>query len=66
MNGVLIYFAAYANHIGVYPTAKGIEAIKDELDGYVWSKGAIQFPLEKPLPVALITKIVRLRRDHLS
>lgn len=63
--GVLVYFAAYTNHIGFYPTGKGIDAIKHELDGYVWSKGAIQFPLDKPLPVALITKIVRLRCDHL-
>ncbi len=63
--GVLIYYAAYAHHIGFYPTGKGIEAIKEELDGFVWSKGAIQFPLDESLPAALITKIIRLRRDHL-
>ena len=63
--GVLVYFAAYANHIGFYPTGKGIEAIKDELDSYRWSKGAIQFPIDKPLPVALISKIIRIRCDHL-
>lgn len=64
-NGVVLYFAAYAKHIGFYPTGKGIEAIKEDLGAYRWSKGAIQFPLEKPLPVELITKIIRLRYDHL-
>jgi uncharacterized protein YdhG (YjbR/CyaY superfamily) len=65
MGKPLIYFAGYANHIGLYPTGKGIEAIKEDLAGYTWSKGAVQFPLDQPLPVLLITKIIRLRRDHL-
>lgn len=64
-SGVLVYFAAYAKHIGFYPTGKGIEAIKEELGPYRWSKGAIQFPIDKPLPVELIKKILRLRYDHL-
>lgn len=64
--GVLVYYAAYAHHIGLYPTGRGIEAIAGELDGYTWSKGAVQFPLNKPLPTALIAKIIRLRCDHLS
>jgi uncharacterized protein YdhG (YjbR/CyaY superfamily) len=60
-NGILVYFAAYKNHIGFYPTASGIEAFKTELSSYQWSKGTIQFPLDKPLPSELITKIVKHR-----
>ena len=61
LNGILVYFAGYKNHIGFYPTSKGIEAFKEELTDYKWSKGAIQFPLDKPLPVNLIEKIVKSR-----
>ncbi|HMG67437.1 MAG TPA: DUF1801 domain-containing protein [Chitinophagaceae bacterium] len=60
-NGVLVYFAGYKNHIGFYPTSSGINAFKDELSAYKWSKGAIQFPLDKPLPLALIKRIVKFR-----
>jgi uncharacterized protein YdhG (YjbR/CyaY superfamily) len=60
-NGILVYFAGYKNHIGFYPTASGIEAFKDELSGYKSSKGAIQFPIDKPIPLDLITKIVKFR-----
>jgi len=60
-NSVLVYFAAYKNHIGFYPTPFGIEAFKDELSKYKSSKGAVQFPIDKPLPLALITKIVKFR-----
>ena len=60
-NGVLVYFAAYKTHIGFYPTPSGIEAFKDELSKYKSSKGAVQFPIDKPLPLALITKIVKFR-----
>jgi len=58
---VLVYFAAGKNHIGFYPTPSGIEAFKHEFEGYKWSKGAIQFPMGDPLPVDLITRIVRYR-----
>lgn len=61
LNGILVYFAAYKNHIGFYPTGKGIEAFKNELTKYNWSKGTIQFPLNKPIPFGLITKIVTFR-----
>ena len=61
LNGILVYFAGYANHIGFYPTSTGIAAFKDELDGYTFSKGAIQFPLNKKLPITLIRKIVKHR-----
>ena len=61
LNGNLVHFAAHATHIGFYPTPSGIEAHKRELSKYVTSKGAIQFPLEDPLPAGLIRKIVRFR-----
>lgn len=60
-HGVLVYFGGYKNHIGFYPTGSGIEAFKKELSVYKGSKGAVQFPLDKPLPVALIKQIVKYR-----
>lgn len=60
-NGRLIYFAAHKNHIGFYPMITAIEAFKDKLSDYKWAKGTIQFPLGKPLPVELITQIVKFR-----
>ncbi len=59
--GMLVYFAGYEHHIGFYPTASGIRAFQKEIAGYKHSKGAVQFPLGKPLPVALITKIVKFK-----
>jgi len=61
LNGNLVYYAAYQNHIGFYPTSSGIEMFKDEFRDYTFSKGTIQFPHDKPLPLELITKIVRFR-----
>lgn len=61
LNGCLVYFAAYKKHIGFYPTSSGVSAFQSELAGYKSSKGAIQFPFSKPLPLALISKIVRFR-----
>lgn len=67
-HGVLVYFAAGKNHIGFYPTGEPIKHFKEELAVYKTSKGAVQFPLDKPLPVALITKMVKFRieqdREH--
>jgi uncharacterized protein YdhG (YjbR/CyaY superfamily) len=60
-NGRLLYFAAFKNHIGFYPMATGIEAFKTKLSEYKWAKGSIQFPLQKPMPLELITKIVKFR-----
>jgi uncharacterized protein YdhG (YjbR/CyaY superfamily) len=60
-NGVLVYFAAFKNHIGFFPTASGIEAFQDKLSAYKTSKGTIQFPLDRPLPLDLIREIVRFR-----
>jgi uncharacterized protein YdhG (YjbR/CyaY superfamily) len=61
LNGVLVYFAAFTRHIGLYPTSSGIEAFKNELTGYKSSKGAVQFPLDEPLPADLIRRMVRFR-----
>ena len=60
-NGMVVFFAGYKNHIGFYPTGSGIEKFKNEFAKYKWSKGAVQFPLDKPLPVALIKKIVKFK-----
>ncbi len=57
----LVHFAAFKNHIGFYPVPTGIEKFKKELAAYKTSKGAVQFPLDKPLPLALIRKIVKFR-----
>jgi len=61
MNGMLVWFAAHSKHIGLYPRVSGIEAFKKELSIYKGAKGSVQFPLGKPLPLALITKIVKFR-----
>jgi uncharacterized protein YdhG (YjbR/CyaY superfamily) len=60
-NGVLVYFAAYKKHIGFYPTASGIIAFQDQILDYKSSKGAIQFPIDKPMPLDLIERIVKYR-----
>jgi uncharacterized protein YdhG (YjbR/CyaY superfamily) len=62
----LVYFAAFKNHIGLYPTAAGIKAVESELSKYKYSKGAIQFPIDKKIPVALIKKIVRKRTAQID
>ena len=59
--GNLVYFAAMKHHIGFYPSSSGVANFKKELEGYVTSKGAIQLPLDKPLPVKLIAMIVKFR-----
>ncbi|NYT04378.1 MAG: hypothetical protein GKC00_06715 [Candidatus Methanofastidiosa archaeon] len=57
----LVHFAAYNKHIGFYPTPSGIEKFKDDISVYAWSKGAVQFPLDKPVPYDLIREIVAFR-----
>jgi uncharacterized protein YdhG (YjbR/CyaY superfamily) len=64
LNGNLVYFAAYKKHIGFYPTASGIANFQNELSKYKSSKGAVQFPIEDPLPLKLITRIVRFRANE--
>ncbi len=60
-HGILVWFAAHRDHIGFYPKASGIQAFRRELAKYALSKGTVRFPLDKPLPVALIARIVRSR-----
>ena len=61
LNGNLVHFAAFKNHIGFYPAPTGIEAFKKETAPYEAGKGSLQFPLDSPLPLALVTKIVKYR-----
>ena len=61
LNGNLVHFAAFKQHIGFYPTPSGIEAFKEKLRMYRSSKGAVQFPIDEPLPLELIAEIVRFR-----
>lgn len=61
LNGMLLYFAGYAKHIGFYPGASTIFAFMDELTGFKTSKGTVQFPLNQPLPIDLITRMIQYR-----
>ena len=61
LNGNLVHFAAFQNHIGFYPTPSGIEQFKDALSAYHSAKGSVQFPLDSPIPYTLIKKIVKFR-----
>ena len=61
LNGNLVHFAAYAKHIGFYPTSSGISVFKSKLAKYKSSKGAVQFPIDEPLPIGLIKQIVKFR-----
>jgi uncharacterized protein YdhG (YjbR/CyaY superfamily) len=61
LNGNLVHFAAYDNHIGFYPAPSGIEAFKPELSAYKNAKGSVQFPIDKPLPLELIKRMVKFR-----
>ncbi|WP_330368647.1 iron chaperone [Alkaliphilus metalliredigens] len=56
-----MHFAAFKNRIGFYPAPSGIEAFKHELSEYTGGKGAVQFPIEKPLPYKLVIEIVKFR-----
>lgn len=64
INGVLVYYAAFKNHIGFYPTSSGVQVFKSRLTAYKTSKGAIQFPIGQPLPTELITEIVQFREQE--
>ncbi|MBI5649060.1 MAG: DUF1801 domain-containing protein [Chloroflexi bacterium] len=61
LNGNLVHFASFKNHIGFYPVPSGIEKFKKELAGYASGKGSVQFPLDQPIPYGLISKIVKFR-----
>ena len=61
LNGNLVHFAAFKNHIGFYPGSKAIEIFSKDLKEYKTSKGTVQFPIDKPIPLSLIKKIVDYR-----
>jgi uncharacterized protein YdhG (YjbR/CyaY superfamily) len=61
LQGNLVHFAGYKNHIGFYPAPHGIEQFKNELSGYKGGKGSVQFPLDRPIPYDLIREIVAFR-----
>lgn len=61
LHGMLVYFAGYDKHIGFYPGAGGISAFENELTGYKRAKGSVQFPLDKALPLELISRMVKFR-----
>jgi uncharacterized protein YdhG (YjbR/CyaY superfamily) len=61
LNGNLVHFAAFKNHIGFYPVPSGIEAFKKELSVHKQGKGSVQFPIDKPIPLELIGRIVKFR-----
>jgi uncharacterized protein YdhG (YjbR/CyaY superfamily) len=64
LNGNLVYFAAFKSHIGFYPIPSGIEAFKEELSKYEQGKGSVQFPLDEPMPLDLIRRIVLFRAEE--
>jgi uncharacterized protein YdhG (YjbR/CyaY superfamily) len=61
LKGNLVYFAAFKKHIGFYPAPAGIEEFKEELSAYPGAKGSVQFPLDRPIPYSLISRIVKFR-----
>jgi uncharacterized protein YdhG (YjbR/CyaY superfamily) len=62
----VVYFASFKNHIGFYPTASGVKAFESELGGLKFSKGAIQFPIDKAIPKELVQKIVLFRLKEIN
>jgi uncharacterized protein YdhG (YjbR/CyaY superfamily) len=60
-HGMLVYFAGFKNHIGFYPTTSAINKFKKELSGYAGAKGTVRFPLDEPLPLKLVERIVKFR-----
>jgi uncharacterized protein YdhG (YjbR/CyaY superfamily) len=60
-HGILVYYAAFKNHIGFYPRVSGLKAFEKDLAGYKTAKGSVQFPLDRPLPLDIITNIVKFR-----
>ena len=63
LNGNLVHFAAFKNHIGFYPTPMGVDEFRAELSVYKEGKGSVQFPLDQPMPLELITRMVKFRVD---
>jgi uncharacterized protein YdhG (YjbR/CyaY superfamily) len=63
-NGILVYFAAFKNHIGLYPPIRGDAKLEKAISPYAGPKGNLQFPLDRPVPYDLIQRIVKLRVDQ--
>lgn len=61
LNGNLVHFAAFKNHVGFYPTSSGIEEFKEALSPYEGGRGSVRFPINKPMPLSLIDEIVKFR-----
>ena len=61
LNGNLVHFAAFQNHVGFYPTPSAIEEFKKELAPYKSAKGSVQFPLDQPMPLDLVRRMVEFR-----
>lgn len=61
LNGNLVHYAAFKNHIGFYPAPVGLEQFKEQLSGFVQGKGSVQFPFNRPMPLELIREIVQFR-----
>ena len=67
LNGSLVWFAAFKNHIGFYPGSSAVIAFKKELSAYKGAKGSVQVPFDEPLPLALVSRIVKFRvKQNLS
>jgi uncharacterized protein YdhG (YjbR/CyaY superfamily) len=64
LNGNLVHFGGYSEHIGFYPDPRGIDELKKELAPYQAGKGTLRFPLDKPMPYDLITKVVKVRVEQ--
>ena len=64
LNGILVWFAGFSKHIGFYPKTSGIAAFEQELGQYKHAKGSVRFPIEKPLPIDLIRKIIKFRLNE--
>jgi len=61
LNGILVWYAGFKNHIGFYPKTSAMQAFKEELSAYKGAKGSVQFPLDRPLPLSLVSKMVKYR-----
>jgi uncharacterized protein YdhG (YjbR/CyaY superfamily) len=65
-DGVVVYYAAMKAHLSFFPTSYPIEACAADLEGYATSRGTIRFPIDKPLPTALVKKLVRVRLEQMA
>lgn len=67
LNGMLVWFAAFKNHVGFYPRTSAIAAFKKKLSAYKGAKGSVQFPFDKPLPLGLVSRMVKFRvKENMS